>query len=207
MLELTYVTPRNHCTPARQHDVDTMEPPAKKSRTTQSKADVDTVAKCVGDVFRAHDYTAGATFCTCGVQGEWGSSVRGPAGSLYSLCMATAAHTSRTLCASHACVQHTRHSHLIVCVQHTRLTHASHTLTLSFAIACGTPPAAHPPHAHRVAFVLLAHFVARVPPSFTPCRTPCACRYEVFKVAPRWVFMRIETKNGIVGWGAYRNEP
>ena len=26
-------------------------------------------------------------------------------------------------------------------------------------------------------------------------------KYEVFKVPPRWVFLRVETTNGIVGWG------
>ena len=26
-------------------------------------------------------------------------------------------------------------------------------------------------------------------------------KYELFKVPPRWVFLRVETQNGIVGWG------
>ena len=25
--------------------------------------------------------------------------------------------------------------------------------------------------------------------------------FEVFKVPPRWLFLRIETTNGVVGWG------
>ena len=31
--------------------------------------------------------------------------------------------------------------------------------------------------------------------------TDTVTKYELFKVAPRWVFLRLETGAGIVGWG------